>query len=86
MNLYHANGYWMPSGVGIIQSGTRIVDTRIAELRKALQDDSSSPRYMETVPGEEYCFIGQVIVAAYLSPLTDLSIACAKRSPAYGAA
>jgi DNA-binding response OmpR family regulator len=43
-------------------AGTRVVDTRIAELRKALGDDAAAPRYIETVPGQGYMFIGQVEV------------------------
>jgi DNA-binding response OmpR family regulator len=42
--------------------GTRVVDTRIAELRKLLHDDASAPRYIETVPGQGYLFIGRVEV------------------------
>ncbi|HTP09982.1 MAG TPA: response regulator transcription factor [Anaerolineae bacterium] len=41
-------------------AGTRTVDTRIAELRRALNDDVSDPRYIETVPGEGYRFVGKV--------------------------
>ena len=41
-------------------TGTRTVDTRIAELRRALQDDPTNPRYIETVPGQGYRFIGGV--------------------------
>jgi DNA-binding response OmpR family regulator len=40
--------------------GTRAVDMRIAELRKHLRDDPAAPRYIETVPGQGYIFIGQV--------------------------
>ena len=40
--------------------GTRAVDTRIAELRRALDDDVSAPRYVETVPGQGYRFVGRV--------------------------
>ena len=43
-------------------TGTRTVDTRIAELRRALGDDPSEPRYIETVPGLGYRFVGQVEV------------------------
>jgi DNA-binding response OmpR family regulator len=42
--------------------GTRVVDMRIAELRKVLRDDAAKPRYIETVPGQGYVFIGQVEV------------------------
>jgi DNA-binding response OmpR family regulator len=42
--------------------GTRAVDMRIAELRKQLQDSASEPRYIETVPGQGYIFVGQVEV------------------------
>lgn len=41
-------------------TGTRTVDTRIAELRRALKDDPSNPLYIETVPGQGYRFIGSV--------------------------
>lgn len=40
--------------------GTRSVDTRIAELRRALGDDAGMPTYIETVPGEGYRFAGKV--------------------------
>jgi DNA-binding response OmpR family regulator len=42
--------------------GTRAVDMRIAELRKHLQDDPDEPRYIETVPGQGYMFVGQLEV------------------------
>ncbi|MBN2048654.1 MAG: response regulator transcription factor [Anaerolineaceae bacterium] len=41
-------------------TGSRAVDTRIAELRKALNDDALIPRFIETVPGEGYRFIHEV--------------------------
>ncbi len=40
--------------------GTRAVDTRIAELRKALNDDPARPCYIETIPGQGYRFAGKV--------------------------
>lgn len=40
--------------------GTRAVDTRIAELRRALEDDAGNPTYIETVPGQGYRFIARV--------------------------
>jgi len=40
--------------------GTRTVDTRIAELRRVLSDDPGDPRYIETIPGQGYRFIGKV--------------------------
>ncbi|MGA2490647.1 MAG: response regulator transcription factor [Anaerolineales bacterium] len=40
--------------------GTRAVDTRVAELRRALDDDPATPRYIETVPGQGYRFVGRV--------------------------
>jgi DNA-binding response OmpR family regulator len=40
--------------------GTRAVDTRVAELRRALDDDPSQPIYIETIPGQGYRFIGRV--------------------------
>jgi DNA-binding response OmpR family regulator len=43
-------------------TGTRTVDTRIAELRRALDDDPTAPRYIETVPGQGYRFVGAVEV------------------------
>jgi DNA-binding response OmpR family regulator len=44
-------------------TGTRTVDTRIAELRRMLDDDPASPRYVETVPGQGYRFVGDVEAA-----------------------
>lgn len=44
--------------------GTRAVDTRIAEIRRALDDDASAARYIETVPGQGYRFIGRVEVGS----------------------
>ncbi len=41
-------------------TGTRTVDTRMAELRRALSDDPDQPRYIETVPAEGYRFIADV--------------------------
>ena len=40
--------------------GSRAVDTRIAELRRALVDDPARPRYIETVPGQGYRFAADV--------------------------
>ena len=40
--------------------GTRAVDTRVAELRRVLDDDPSNPCYIETVPGVGYRFAGTV--------------------------
>jgi DNA-binding response OmpR family regulator len=40
--------------------GTRVIDTRVAELRKMLEDDATNPAFVETVPGQGYRFIGQV--------------------------
>ena len=42
--------------------GTRAVDTRIAELRSALGDDASQPRYIETLPVQGYRFVEEVQV------------------------
>lgn len=41
-------------------AGTRTVDTRMAELRRALNDDPAQPRYIETIPGEGYRFVADV--------------------------
>jgi len=41
-------------------AGTRTVDTRIAELRRALGDDPAQPTFIETVPGQGYRFVGRV--------------------------
>lgn len=40
--------------------GTRTVDTRVAELRRALDDDPTAPQFIETVPGQGYRFVGIV--------------------------
>jgi DNA-binding response OmpR family regulator len=42
--------------------GSRAVDTRIAELRRALDDDAANPQFIETVPGEGYRFAPDVEV------------------------
>lgn len=44
-------------------TGTRTVDTRIAELRRVLSDDPTNPQYIETVPGQGYRFVGTVEAA-----------------------
>ena len=41
-------------------AGTRTVDTRMAELRRALNDDPAEPKYIETIPGEGYRFSADV--------------------------
>jgi DNA-binding response OmpR family regulator len=41
-------------------TGTRTVDTRIAELRRVLGDDPVEPSYIETVPGQGYRFVAPV--------------------------
>ncbi len=41
-------------------AGTRAVDTRVAELRRVLNDDAARPRYVDTVPGQGYRFAGVV--------------------------
>jgi len=41
-------------------AGTRTVDTRIAELRKLLDDDPAEPRFIETISGEGYRFVSPV--------------------------
>ena len=40
--------------------GTRAVDTRVAELRRALNDDPANPGFIETIPGQGYRFVGAV--------------------------
>jgi DNA-binding response OmpR family regulator len=40
--------------------GERTVDTRIAEIRKAIGDDVNNPQYIETMPGQGYRFIGHI--------------------------
>jgi DNA-binding response OmpR family regulator len=40
--------------------GTRAVDNRVAELRRALADDASAPAWIETVPGQGYRFAAPV--------------------------
>jgi len=41
-------------------AGTRTVDTRVAELRKILDDDPAEPRFIETISGEGYRFVASV--------------------------
>jgi DNA-binding response OmpR family regulator len=45
-------------------AGTRTIDTRVAELRRTLGDDPSDPRFIETVPGQGYRFVGSVTGAS----------------------
>lgn len=45
-------------------AATRAVDTRIAELRRALKEDAEAPRFVETVIGQGYRFIGTVQAVA----------------------
>jgi DNA-binding response OmpR family regulator len=40
--------------------GTRTVDTRVAEIRRVLNDDPGDPQFIETVPGQGYRFVGKV--------------------------
>lgn len=44
--------------------GERVVDTRIVELRRALQDDSADPEFIETVPNAGYRYIAPVETAS----------------------
>lgn len=41
-------------------AGQRTVDTRVAELRRALGDDAEHPDFIETIPSEGYRFIAPV--------------------------
>ncbi len=41
-------------------TGTRTVDTRVNELRRALNEDAASPRFIQTLTGEGYIFIAPV--------------------------
>jgi DNA-binding response OmpR family regulator len=41
-------------------TGTRTVDTRVAELRRELVEDPAKPRYIETLPAQGYRFVGPV--------------------------
>lgn len=43
--------------------GTRAVDNRVAELRRLLGDDATSPTWIETVPSLGYRFCAPVDVA-----------------------
>lgn len=40
--------------------GTRAVDNRVAELRRALDDDPVRPRWIATVPGQGYRFVARI--------------------------
>jgi DNA-binding response OmpR family regulator len=43
-------------------AATRAVDTRIAELRRALNDDAEDPQFIETLIRQGYRFVGRVEV------------------------
>jgi len=45
---------------GEAAAGSRMVDQRVAEIRRALGDDPADPRYIETVPGDGYRFVAIV--------------------------
>ena len=40
--------------------GTRAVDSRVAELRRVLGEDAAEPRWIATVQGRGYRFVGEV--------------------------
>jgi DNA-binding response OmpR family regulator len=40
--------------------GTRVVDNRVADLRRVLDEDPARPRFIQTWYGQGYQFIGQV--------------------------
>lgn len=40
----------------------RVIDRHISTLRRALDDDAANPKYVETIPGQGYRFIGHVEV------------------------
>jgi DNA-binding response OmpR family regulator len=40
--------------------GTRAIDNRIAEIRRALEDDSAKPKWIETIAGQGYRFTAEV--------------------------
>lgn len=40
--------------------GSRAVDTRVAEIRRALKEDISKPFYIETLPGQGYRFSKEI--------------------------
>ena len=42
-------------------AGTRTVDSRIAEIRRALADDANEPRFIETATGKGYRFVARVV-------------------------
>ena len=42
-------------------ASTRAVDHRIAELRRALDDDPTAPRFIETVQSMGYRFVATVV-------------------------
>jgi DNA-binding response OmpR family regulator len=44
-------------------AGTRAVDTRVAELRRSLGDEVADPKFIETLPGQGYRFVGEVEVS-----------------------
>src|ERR1700689_1933475 len=50
----------------------RSVNNIVRKIRQALGDDADSPRYLETVVGKGYRFIGPIRVISPLHPLSDL--------------
>jgi DNA-binding winged helix-turn-helix (wHTH) protein/Tfp pilus assembly protein PilF len=40
--------------------GEEVLSVAISNIRRALQDNARSPRYIKTIPGEGYCFIFKI--------------------------
>jgi DNA-binding response OmpR family regulator len=47
--------------------GTRAVDNRVAELRRALGDDPARPAWIATIPGQGYRLVPQVEESGYMT-------------------
>src|SRR5687767_797250 len=44
------------------------INTAVRKLRRALEDDPDNPRFLETVVGKGYRFVGPISVAAETAP------------------
>src|SRR5277367_6276979 len=53
-------GVW---GKGVFLDTDNAINTAVRKIRHALHDDSDSPRFITTVPGKGYRFVGEIQIA-----------------------
>ena len=50
-------------GKGVFLDTDNAINTAVRKIRHALRDDSDSPRFISTVPGKGYRFVGEIEIA-----------------------